>query len=313
MSGPPRPGHSSLACSSPATMRSRATACSRTSGAGSSGDSSEIALRSTVSRLRKHLRDGGLDRDLVLTRPPGYSLEATDAEVDAARFERPRGRGASALEGGHAVRASALLADALALWRGPAYGQFADDEFARADARRLEELRLAAIEARVDAELALGHHSELIGELETLTGAYPLRERLWGQRMLALYRAGRQAEALRVFQDLRATLVDELGIDPDPEVARLEQDIFAQRPDIAWTAATRATSAATGARRAPGRSPLRARKRRSSGATPSSNASTDGGRRRRRAAPSWSSSASPGSARPACSTSSPTPRTRMVR
>ena len=119
-----------------------------------------------------------------------------ESEVDAARFERAVTDGRSALEDGHAVHASALLAEALALWRGPAYGQFADEEFARADARRLEELRLAAIEAHTGAELALGHHSGQIGELETLTGAHPLRERLWGQRMLALYRAGRRAEAL---------------------------------------------------------------------------------------------------------------------
>jgi DNA-binding SARP family transcriptional activator len=232
---------------------------------GAANDSSEIALRSTVSRLRKRLRDGGLDRDIILTRPSGYSLEAADTEVDAARFERLVAEGRSALDGGHAVRAASLLADALECWRGAAFGEFAEEDFARSDARRLEELRLSATEARVDAELALGHHSELIGELETLTSAHPLRERLWGQRMLALYRAGRQAEALRVYQELRTTLVDELGIDPDPEVAQLEQDILAQRPDIAWSAGTGGTVPRAGSAPAtiivagpipPGRSPL---------------------------------------------------------
>ena len=123
--------------------------------------------------------------------------------------------------------ASRLLSEAEALWRGRAYSEVHDEPFARAEARRLEEVRLSATETRIDAELTLGRHQALVAELETLTNANPLRERLWSQRMLALYRSGRQAEALRVFQDLRSSLVAELGIEPGHEVTWLEHAILA--------------------------------------------------------------------------------------
>ena len=120
------------------------------------------------------------------------------------------------------------------LWRGSAYSEVRDEPFARAEARRLEELLLAAIETRIDAAMTLGRHESLIGELETLTGEHPMRERLWSQRMLALYRSGRQAEALRVFQDLRSTLVTEVGIDPGHDVSWMEHAILSQEPALSF-------------------------------------------------------------------------------
>ena len=128
--------------------------------------------------------------------------------------------------------AARLLGAAQKLWRGQAYSEVRDEPFARAEARRLEELLLAATEARIDAELTLGRHEGLIGELESLTSANPMRERLWSQRMLALYRCGRQAEALRVFGDLRSTLVAELGIDPGHDVTWMEHAILTQEPGL---------------------------------------------------------------------------------
>ena len=128
------------------------------------------------------------------------------------------------------------MAEALEIWRGPAFSEVRDEPFARAEARRLEELRLAATESRIDAELTVGRHQGLIGELASLTSAHPMRERLWSQRMLALYRSGRQAEALRVFQDLRTILVAELGIDPGHDITWLEHAILAQDPALDFPA-----------------------------------------------------------------------------
>jgi DNA-binding SARP family transcriptional activator len=195
----------------------------------------DIALRSTVSRIRKRLRDAGIERDLIGTRPAGYILEADDDEVDSARFERLVTEGQAALIDGQVNRGAQLFCEAVALWRGDALGEFSAEPFARAESRRLEELRLAAIEGRVEAELMLGHHGQLIAELEALTAAHPFRERLWGQRMVALYRAGRQADALRVYQEVRKGLIDELGLEPGPDLARLEQDILSQHKRLDWT------------------------------------------------------------------------------
>jgi DNA-binding SARP family transcriptional activator len=196
----------------------------------------DIALRSTVSRLRKRLRDAGIGRDLIKTRPAGYALDAEDDEIDAVEFERLVTDGQAALIDGQINRSALLLSEAVALWRGDAFGEFSAEPFARGESRRLEELRVAAVQARVEADLMLGRHSQLIGELEALTAAHPFRERLWGQRMLALYRAGRQADALRVYRDVRQSLIDELGLEPGPDLVRLEQDILAQRPQLDWVA-----------------------------------------------------------------------------
>ena len=178
-----------------------------------------------VSRLRKALELGGFSR--LRTRAPGYVIELETDELDLARFERlvERARGEIAAS---PQAAAATLREALALSRGPALADFAFEPFAQAPAARLEELRLATLEERIDADLACGRHTELVGELESLVREHPLRERLRGQLMLALYRSGRQAEALDVFQAGRRALVDELGIDPSPALQRLERAILQQ-------------------------------------------------------------------------------------
>jgi DNA-binding SARP family transcriptional activator len=200
------------------------------------GAGAEIALRSTISRVRKRLRDAGMPEDLIVTRAPGYLLEVPAPVTDAHRFEQLLAAGRLQLARRRPREAARLLAEAQGMWRGPAYSEVRDEPYARAEARRLEELRLAATESRLDAELTVGRHQALIGELETLTGAYPMRERLWSQRMLALYRSGRQAEALRVFQDLRSILVAELGIDPGHDVTWMEHAILKQEPALDFPA-----------------------------------------------------------------------------
>ena len=185
------------------------------------------SLQVYVSRLRKLV-----PADTLLTRPPGYLLEIEPDELDLQRFERLLAEGRAALAQGDAGRASSLLHEALALWRGPALAEFVFEPFAQAEIRRLEELRLAAIEERIEADLALGRHPDLIGELEVLIADNSHRERLRGQLMLALYRCGRQPEALAVFTDARARLVEELGIEPGRELRELQHAILEQRDDL---------------------------------------------------------------------------------
>lgn len=188
------------------------------------------SLHVHLSRLRKTL---GPDR--IVTEGPGYRIVVDNSELDAARFEElvAEARARSHRED-HRGSAS-LLREALSLWRGSVLADVADRPFASAEAARLEEARLAALEARIDADLAVGLHADLVGELEALTGAHPLRERLWRARMLALYRAGRQAEALRAYQDVRRLLADELGIDPSAELRDLERAVLAQDPALMLT------------------------------------------------------------------------------
>ena len=140
--------------------------------------------------------------------------------------------GRSLLARGLAADASERLRDALSLWRGPALADFAYESFAQAAIARLEEIRLAALELRIDADLALGRHHELVGELDALVAEHPLRERLRTYLMTALYRSGRQAEALDAYQAARRALVDELGIDPSPALQELEQAILRQDPSL---------------------------------------------------------------------------------
>jgi len=196
------------------------------------GPGAEIALRSTISRLRKRLRDAGAPEDLIVTRAPGYVMEVPAEVTDAVRLERLVAEGRRQLARQRPSECIRLLAEAEGLWRGTAYSEVRDEPFARAEARRLEELLLSASEMRIDAELTLGRHEAMTGELESLTSANPMRERLWSQRMLALYRSGRQAEALRVFQDLRSILVAELGIEPGHDVTWMERAILAQEPAL---------------------------------------------------------------------------------
>ncbi len=182
------------------------------------------SLQNTVAALRKTL-----GRDVLVTQPPGYRLAVEPEDVDANRFERLL---AQALDAEPARRAS-LLQEALALWHGPALADLDEEEFARHEGARLDELRIAAVEERIDAELELGRHAVLVGELESLVAEHPLRERLRGQLMLALYRCGRQAEALEVYRAARLALSDELGLDPSPELQELERRILRQDPSLA--------------------------------------------------------------------------------
>jgi DNA-binding SARP family transcriptional activator len=181
------------------------------------------ALRVNVSRLRK-----ALPQDVLTTRSPGYVVRVEAGELDLHCFERLVDEGRSLLARGMTADASERLSEALSLWRGPALADFAYESFAQTAIARLEEIRLAAVELRIEADLAQGRHDELVGELEALVSEHPLRERLRGYLMTALYRSGRQAEALDAYQDARRALVDELGIDPSPALQELERAILRQ-------------------------------------------------------------------------------------
>jgi DNA-binding SARP family transcriptional activator len=184
-----------------------------------------------VSRLRRALGDGGL----LDTTSAGYRLRVAPGELDAERFEDKLGEGRSELAAGDVERARNVLREALALWRGPALGDLADEPFAALEIARLEEQRLTALESRLEADLAAGLHAELTGELHRLASEHPWRERLHGQLMLALYRCGRQAEALDVYRRAREVLVEALGIEPGPELRELHRAILAHDPDLRGT------------------------------------------------------------------------------
>ncbi|MBW0117853.1 AfsR/SARP family transcriptional regulator [Pseudonocardia abyssalis] len=188
-------------------------------------------LQSYVSQLRRLLEPDRAPRAaprVLLTRPPGYLLDADD--LDVVRFERLLADGQRLLAAGRPAEADALLIDALALWRGEPFSDLGDGERAAvtADRARLAELRAVALERHVEALLADGRPESAVAELERLVAVHPMRERLWGSLMLALYRTGRQADALRAFTTCRDLLRDELGIDPGPELRRLEQAILTQ-------------------------------------------------------------------------------------
>jgi DNA-binding SARP family transcriptional activator len=185
------------------------------------------ALQGYVSRLRK-----ALGSDLIRTHDAGYLFDLASQDLDSREFERLLAESRSGRAEGDVARAAAKLAEALALWRGPALADFAYEPFAQAEIARLEGLRLAAAEERIDAELALGKGAELVGDIEALVAEHPFRERPRGLLMLALYRAGRQADALAAYQDARELLVEELGIEPGPELQRLEGSILRQEPEL---------------------------------------------------------------------------------
>jgi YVTN family beta-propeller protein len=182
-------------------------------------------VQAHVSRLRKALDGSG--EGILLTRGHGYLLHVEPGQLDVERFRRLLDAGRQALAAGDADRGAEMLRDALALWRGPPLADFAYDSFAQEGIARLEELRVSALEERIDADLALGRHDAVVEELEQLVARHPLRERLRGQLMLALYRSGRQAEALEVYRDARRTLADELGLEPGPSLRQLERAILA--------------------------------------------------------------------------------------
>jgi DNA-binding SARP family transcriptional activator/class 3 adenylate cyclase len=186
------------------------------------------ALAALVARLRRVL-----PADVLVTKPSGYSIEAEPDSIDIHRFEVLVEDGRRALAAGAYGEASDKLREALALWRGPPLGDFTYEPFAEPAILQLEELRITAVESRIDAELALGRHDGLIGELQSLVVEHPLRERLRGQLMRALYRSGRQAEALETYREGRGTLLEELGIDPSPGLQELERAILRQDVSVA--------------------------------------------------------------------------------
>ena len=184
-------------------------------------------LQNAVSQLRRSLGD-----DLIVTRGRGYLLRVEPEAIDARRFEALLDQGRQKLASGDTEGAAAILREALALWRGPPLDEFSYEPFAEAEIARLEELHLRGLEERVEAELALGRHADLVGEVERLVADHPLRERPRGQLMLALYRSGRQAEALRAYEDGRRLLAEELGIEPGAVLQRLEKQILTQDPAL---------------------------------------------------------------------------------
>jgi DNA-binding SARP family transcriptional activator len=196
-------------------------------------ESAPNMLQGYVSHLRKTLEPerGRGEHELIVSRAPGYMLQIRRDQLDAERFERLASEGRRLLVD-DADAAAERLGAALALWRGPALDDLAYEAFARADIDRLDELRLAVLEDRIDADLALGRHDDLVGELRELVDRYPLRERFRAQLMAALYRCGRQADALEVYRDGRCVLLDELGIEPGPALRHLEQAILRQDPAL---------------------------------------------------------------------------------
>jgi predicted ATPase/DNA-binding SARP family transcriptional activator len=194
--------------------------------------SAATSLHAHISRLRRAL---GGDRRIV-TAGGGYVIRVEDGELDRDRFERLVQEGVEAISRGDWELACGRLREALSLWRGPPLSDFRYDSFAQAEIARLEELHVGAIERRIEAELALGRDAQVIGDLERLVREHPYRERLRGQLMLALYRTGRQADALAAYQAARRTLVEELGIEPSAELRELEQEILRHDPSLSTPA-----------------------------------------------------------------------------
>jgi DNA-binding response OmpR family regulator len=192
---------------------------------GNPPDSASAALRVHVSRLRKLLAAANCE-ELLATRPSGYRIDLAGELLDVERFELLAARGHARLAAGAAEEAAELLRDALALWKGDALADLPLHPAVTAEASRLAELRLVATEDSIDAELACGRHRQILGDLEALVAAHPLRERLWAQRMTALYRSGRQADALASYQVLRRQLADELGLEPSHRLAELHHAIL---------------------------------------------------------------------------------------
>ena len=190
-----------------------------------SPDSGRTALQVRISQLRKALGPAG---EVLITRPPGYILKLDPQQFDLHRFERL----VEEADAAAAAVAAAKLREALALWRGPPLADLSYESFAQAAIARLEELRLGVLEKRIEADLALGRHADLVAELEAFATEHPLREHVRAQLMLALYRCGRQADALAVYQAARRTLIEELGIEPSPPLRELQQAILRQDPSL---------------------------------------------------------------------------------
>jgi DNA-binding SARP family transcriptional activator/class 3 adenylate cyclase len=190
------------------------------------------AVQVRISQLRKTFADAGIG-ELITTRPPGYVVELAPDQLDLNRFERLIIESDEAMAGSEPARAGELLGDALSLWRGPPLAEFGSAPFARLARERLEEMRLSAVERRIEVDLALGRHGDVIGELESLVARHPFRERLRAQLMLGLYRSGRQADALAAFRSARRELMDELGLEPSQSLQELERAILQHDPQLA--------------------------------------------------------------------------------
>ena len=197
------------------------------------------ALQAAISRLRRVLPPGRL-----VTTAPGYALRIFPVELDVKRFEQLVSEGRDALGGGAPAAAARVFGQALSLWRGPPLADFRYEPFAQAEIARLEELQLACLEERIEADLALGSVTALIPELHRLVSEYPLRERVRRQLMLALYRSGRQAEALEVYHEFRTALQEELGLEPSPLLRELEAAILRQDPVLSRRSTTSAVALA---------------------------------------------------------------------
>jgi predicted ATPase/DNA-binding SARP family transcriptional activator len=196
------------------------------------GDEAPSGASKTVQVHIWRLRKALADPKLIATTPAGYCLRVRPDELDAIEFERLVHDGSGALADGQPERAAALLREALALWRGPALGELASEPFARNEITRLEEQRLAALETRIQADMALGRHAMLVGELRRLVAVHQTRECLAAHLMLALYRCGRQGDALEVYAHTRAYLSDELGLEPGKALKALQRDILEQAQSL---------------------------------------------------------------------------------
>ena len=192
-------------------------------------------LQGYVSQLRK-----ALGADAIQTQPQGYRLNVEPETIDFVRFERLLSEGRAALAAGNSHAAADLLGEGLRLWRGEPLADATFEPFAQSAVVRLNELRLTAIEEHVEAELGLGRHADVVGRVRQLVEAHPLRERLWGQLITALYRCGRQGEALRAFTEVRERLGEELGIEPGASLKSLEEGVLLQRPELDWRPAVSA-------------------------------------------------------------------------
>jgi WD40 repeat protein/DNA-binding SARP family transcriptional activator len=206
-------------------------------------DSADHALRNQVSRLRKVLGPAAADEPRLAARAPGYLLRVEPGELDFEHFERLVAAGRESLAAGDAAAAAESLRAAERLWQGRPLADLEFEPFARIEVERLEELRLAAVEARIDAELALGRQLELVAELETFSAEHPYRERFHAQLMLALYRSGRQAEGLEVYRRTRTLLNEELGLEPGVELQELERAILVQDPALKGAVDSRGSAA----------------------------------------------------------------------
>jgi DNA-binding SARP family transcriptional activator len=211
--------------------------------AGEAPASAVKSLQVHVSRLRRALSDAaGPSAERLVTVAGGYLMRVAPGEFDAELFERLTGEASALIDVGDHEHALRKLRPALDLWRGRPLSDFEYDSFAQPEIARLSELRVVAIEQRISAELALGREGQVVGELERLVREHPYRERLRGQLMLALYRSGRQAEALQAYRDTRSFLTDELGLEPSIELRNLHEAILAQDPSLLGVRGNRLTA-----------------------------------------------------------------------